>query len=63
MVFFGVILLILGILQIAIPEKMFMFGKRWQFKEGSEPSEASIFFTRASGVVIIIIGFFVMFSR
>ena len=63
MIFLGLILIILGVLQIAMPEKMFMFGKRWQFKDGSEPSEASVFFTRASGVVTIIIGFFVMFSH
>jgi hypothetical protein len=36
--------LILGIIILFYPKQMFMFGRRWQFKEGSEPNDGAIFF-------------------
>lgn len=60
--FIFIILIIMGVLQIIFPKQMFMFGKRWQFKEGVEPSEISVFFTRLSGVIVIMFSFIFLFQ-
>ncbi len=62
MVFFYIIIMILAVLQVIFPREAFMFGKRWQFKEGAEPSDVSVFMTRLSGIVIIVVILFLMFS-
>lgn len=56
------IILVIAVLQFIFPAEMMMFGKRWQFKEGAEPSDAAIFMTRLSSVIIIIVIFFAMLS-
>lgn len=57
----AVIVFFLGILSIAMPETMAMFGERWKYKN-AEPSEANVLLTRVGGVFSIIIAFFIAFS-
>lgn len=57
----AVIVFFIGILNIAIPETMSMFGERWKYKN-AEPSEANVLLTRVGGVVAIFISFFILFS-
>lgn len=57
---FGIIVIIIGILNIAIPEEMAMFGERWKYRN-AEPSEMNIIMTRFGGVIAIIAGIAVMF--
>lgn len=56
------IFLIIAVLQLIFPAQMLMFGKRWQFREGAEPSEAAIIMARISSVIVIIILIFMMLS-
>ena len=56
------IILVLAVLQLIYPAQMIMFGKRWQFKEGTEPSDIAIAMARISSVIAIIVVIFVMLS-
>lgn len=55
MEFFLLLILILSVLQIIFPEQMVMLGRRWQFKEGTEPSEIYILLSRISAIVVIVV--------
>lgn len=59
--FVGFILIIIGILNIAFPQAMWMISDGWKFKD-SEPSDAALLLHRFGGVVGIIIGLVAMFS-
>jgi hypothetical protein len=48
------ILFIIGILQILFPSQVFMFGIRWQFSKGAQPSNIIIFITRIVGIILVI---------
>ena len=50
----ALILIIIGVLDIVIPEKMWKLSYGWRFKN-AEPSDASLIFFRVSGAVIILI--------
>jgi len=52
---FSIIVLILGIVAVVFPTQSFMFGRRWMFKEGSEPSKSVKYMGRAIGVIVIIL--------
>lgn len=49
------IVLILGVLIIIFPQKMFMFGRGWVFKEGTQPSESVKYVGRIIGVILIVL--------
>lgn len=55
----GLFIIIIGILNIAIPEQMAMFGERWKYKD-AEPSDINIAMTRIGGIFVIICGIVVM---
>ncbi|WP_105617490.1 DUF6199 family natural product biosynthesis protein [Vallitalea okinawensis] len=59
-VLFGIVVIIISILNIAIPEEMAMFGERWKYRN-AEPSDMNIFMTRLGGVIGIIVGIVIMF--
>lgn len=58
---FGLIIIIIGILNIAFPQAMWMLSDGWKFKD-SEPSDAALIMHRLGGAVGIIVGLVVMFS-
>lgn len=60
-ILFSLLVLVLGVLNILIPETMAMFGERWKYRN-AEPSELNIFFTRIGGVVLIIAAIFLFFT-
>lgn len=49
-----ILLLIIGILNLAAPEFMWQIGEGWKFKD-AEPSEAAILMGRVVGGICIII--------
>lgn len=53
---FGLITIIIGILCIANPEQMAMFGESWKYKN-AEPSKLNIVMTKIGGIFSIIAGF------
>jgi archaellum biogenesis protein FlaJ (TadC family) len=59
---FFVIFLIFAVLQLIFPAEMLMFGRRWQFKEGVEPSEAAIVMARISAIIGLAVIIIAMFS-
>lgn len=56
MIFFGLVFIIIGIIQAAYPKEAYMFGKRWQFKGDVEPSDIMITLTRFGGIVLVLVG-------
>ncbi|MBU5592165.1 hypothetical protein KQI89_10370 [Clostridium sp. MSJ-4] len=62
MILIFLVLLIIGILEILFPEEMFMFGRKWEFKEGTGPSDISILFTRIGGIVLVIMAIIFAFA-
>lgn len=58
--FVGLLLIIIGLLNLCKPEEMWYMSTGWQFKD-AEPSEDAILWCRVGGVIAIVIGFFVMF--
>lgn len=63
MIFIGILILIIGILDIVIPKKVLMLGKHLQFKKNPEINPGAIFFTRISGVFIVILaGYAILIS-
>ena len=58
--FVGLLLIIIGLLNLCKPEEMWYMSIGWQFKN-AEPSEDAILWCRVGGAIAIVIGFFVMF--
>jgi hypothetical protein len=48
---FVFLVLILSVLQLAFPAKVIMLSKRYQFREGVEPSDAAITMARVSAIM------------
>jgi hypothetical protein len=59
--FFGVIFIVIGILNIAFPTAGWYMRYGWQFKN-AEPSDAALIMSRIGGVIAIVIGLFITFS-
>ena len=58
--FAGLLLIVIGLLNLCKPEEMWYMSTGWRFKN-AEPSEDAILWCRVGGVIAIVIGFFVMF--
>lgn len=58
--FVGVLLIAVGLFNLLAPEQAWYFSKGWQFKD-AEPSDGALYMGRISGVVIIILGIFLLF--
>ena len=58
MMVFGIILLIIGVLQVVMPKRVYMFGRRWMFKDVAEPNVGALFFTRMCGIFIIMLSLY-----
>ena len=58
--FLGLLLIVIGLLNLCKPEEMWYLSRGWQFKD-AEPSEDAILWCRVGGAIAIIIGFFVLF--
>lgn len=58
MIFVGIVLLIIGILYIAAPQKTLAFGRRYLFKDNKEPNVGTLFFTRMMGIFIVILSLY-----
>ena len=62
-IFFGIVLIGIGVLSITKPQAMFAFrnlGRRWQFRD-AEPTDGALIMVRISGVVEILVGFVLIF--
>jgi hypothetical protein len=53
---FGIIILLMGILNVIIPEKMVMIKHIFIFKKGAEPTKFAYSITMVTGVVLMFIG-------
>lgn len=58
MIIFGIILLIIGLLQVVMPERVYMFGRRWMFKDVARPNVGALFFTRMCGIFIVLLSLY-----
>jgi hypothetical protein len=61
-ILFLLFVLVMAVLQLIFPAEMLMLGKRWQFKDGAEPSDAAITMARVSSLFAIIFVILAMFS-
>jgi hypothetical protein len=55
MIVFGIILLIIGLLQIIIPKKTLEVGRKYLFRDNKEPNFGALFFTRMMGVFVVVL--------
>jgi hypothetical protein len=53
--FFGLLLIVYGLVSVLFPEVIFFFDEGWKFRY-SEPSSLFNLFTRLQGAVAILIG-------
>lgn len=58
--FLGLLLIVIGLLNLCKPEEMWYLSRGWQFKD-AEPSEDAILWGRVSGVICLVIGIFLLF--
>ncbi len=58
----GLILILLGIFNMAAPEAAWYLEYGWRFRD-AEPSEAALLFARIGGGFAIVIGLFCLFTR
>ncbi|WMT42947.1 hypothetical protein RE628_12055 [Paenibacillus sp. D2_2] len=58
---FGIICIIIGILNLAKPEFAWYLKEGWKVDGNSEPSDTYLAFTRIGGGVAILIGIIVFF--
>ena len=58
--FFGLLMIIIGLLNLCKPEEMWYLSTGWRFKD-AEPSEDAILWQRVGGVIAIIVGVFLLF--
>jgi len=49
------IFFVMAVIQLLFPAKMLMLGRRWQFKEGAEPSDVAIMMARIVAIIGIVI--------
>ena len=56
----GLILLLLGIVHVAIPNKMWYISYGWRYKD-AEPSDMALLAERAGGIIAIIVGVICLF--
>ena len=59
-VIFGMVMLILGVVNAISPETGWRMSEGWKYKD-VEPSEAALLWGRIGGIVCIIIGFVIIF--
>lgn len=58
--FLGLLIVIMGLLNLCKPEEMWYLSRGWQFKD-AEPSEEALQMTRLGGVACLVIGVLLMF--
>lgn len=58
---FALIIIALGIFEVACPEAAWYLSRGWQYKN-AEPSEAALGFARVGGVVAVILGIVLLLS-
>lgn len=56
----GLILLLLGVIHVAIPYKMWYVSYGWRYKD-AEPSDMALLAERAGGIIAIIVGVICLF--
>lgn len=56
----GLLLIPLGVLQAVFPQAFWFINHGWKFKD-AEPSELALGLGRAGGVLVAIIGLFLLF--
>jgi len=49
------IVLILGIVAIIFPKQVFMFGRGWMIKDGTEPSQSVKYVGRFIGIILVVL--------
>ncbi|WP_078059959.1 DUF6199 family natural product biosynthesis protein [Gracilibacillus timonensis] len=57
----GIILIIVGVIGAIFPYVMWYLEIGWKLKE-AEPSDLAIWMNRAGGIIVVIVGVFVLFS-
>ncbi|MBQ3534202.1 MAG: hypothetical protein IJA56_03455 [Clostridia bacterium] len=56
----GLLLIPLGVLQAVFPQAFWFINHGWRYKD-AEPSELALGLGRAGGVIVIIVGFILLF--
>lgn len=56
----GLLLMALGLFEAVFPKAAWYLGYGWRYKD-AEPSDAALLFGRVGGVIVIVIGFIMMF--
>lgn len=56
------LIIVIGIAQIAFPEKSYLFGRRWMYKNEPEISELHKILIRVTGVVSILVAVWMIFA-
>ncbi|MBO7748732.1 hypothetical protein I8J29_31640 [Paenibacillus sp. MWE-103] len=58
---FGLLFIIIGILNVFFPQAGWYMRYGWQFRN-AEPSDAALIMNRVGGVIAVVIGIFVLFG-
>lgn len=61
MIYLGIILLIIGILQIVVPRKTLFIGRKYIFRDSKEANPGALFFTRMMGVFVVILSIYAIY--
>lgn len=60
-IFGALVLIALGIFDVAFPRASWYLGYGWRYKD-AEPSDAALIFARVGGVIVIVVGIILMLS-